>query len=92
MAAAGTGRRGSARRWNGSAWPESTGGRYGYPAFDRVSTFGRDLDVPGGEAALIGTGLLTVLVVRADRTYLVAGLVQPAVLERVAADLAGATA
>jgi hypothetical protein len=65
-------------------------GRYGYPAFDRVSTFGRDLDVPGGEAALIGTGLLTVLVVRADRTYLVAGLVAPALLERVATDLAGA--
>jgi nucleoside-diphosphate-sugar epimerase len=43
-------------------------GRFGSPAFDRVSTFGRDLDVPAGEAALIGTGLLTVLVVRADRT------------------------
>jgi hypothetical protein len=36
------------------------------------------------------TGLLTVLVVRADRTYLVAGLVAPAVLQRVATDLAGA--
>ncbi len=67
-------------------------GRFGSPAFDRVSTFGRDLDVPAGEAALIGTGLLTVLVVRADRTYLVAGLVQPALLERVAADLARAAA
>jgi hypothetical protein len=46
--------------------------------------------VPRGSAALIATGLLTVLVVRADRTYLVAGLVAPALLERVAADLAGA--
>ncbi len=64
-------------------------GRYGYPAFDRVSTFGRELDVPGGEAALLATGLLNVLVVRADRTYLVAGLVEPAVLERVAAGLTG---
>ncbi len=67
-------------------------GGYGWPAFDQVSTFGRDLDVPGGEAAVIGTGLLSVLVVRAERTYLVAGLVDPAVLERVAADLAGAAA
>jgi hypothetical protein len=45
--------------------------------------------VPRGSAALIATGLLTVLVVRGDRTYLVAGLVAPALLERVAVDLAG---
>ena len=48
--------------------------------------------MPVGVAAVIGTGLLSVLVVQADRTYLVAGLVQPAVLERVAADLAEAAA
>jgi hypothetical protein len=30
--------------------------------------------------------------VRADRTYLVAGLVQPALMRRVAADLSGAVA
>jgi hypothetical protein len=65
-------------------------GRFGGEAYDRISTFGKDLDVPDGEAAVIGTGLLSVLAVRGDRTYLVAGLVQPALLERVAADLAGA--
>lgn len=63
-------------------------GRFGGEAYDRISTFGKDLDVPQGEAAVIGTGLLTVLAVQGDRTYLVAGLVQPALLERVAADLA----
>ena len=67
-------------------------GRFGFRAYDQVSTFGRDVQVPNGEAALIGTGLLTVLMVRADRTYLVAGLVDPSVLERVATDLAGAAA
>lgn len=70
-------------------------GGIGWTAFDRVSTFGRDLDVPTGGAAMIGTGLLTVLVVRGDGTdltYLVAGLVQPALLERVATDLAQAAA
>ena len=67
-------------------------GRYGWGAYEQVSRFGKDLDVPGADAALIGTGLLTVAVVRADRSYLVAGLVQPAVLERVATDLAGAAA
>jgi hypothetical protein len=66
-------------------------GRFGGQAYDRVETFGRTVDVPGGaQAAMIGTGLLTVLVVRAERTYLVAGLVQPALLERVAADLSEA--
>ncbi len=66
--------------------------RYGWPAFEQVSTYGRDLDVPGGDAAVIGTGLLSVLVVRTEGTYLVAGLVDPALLERVATDLAGAAA
>ena len=45
-----------------------------------------------GEAALISTGLLSVLVVRGQQTYLVAGLVQPALLQRVAGDLAVAAA
>jgi hypothetical protein len=65
-------------------------GRFGSPAYDKVETFGQNVTVPRGSAALIATGLLTVLVVRTDRTYLVAGLVAPALLERVAADLAGA--
>jgi hypothetical protein len=46
--------------------------------------------VPSGSAALLATGLLTVLAVQAGRTYLVAGLVAPAVLQRVATELAGA--
>jgi hypothetical protein len=66
--------------------------RFGAEAYDRVATFGRRLEVPGGEAALLGTGLLTVLVVRGERTWLAAGLVEPAVLERAAADLAGSAA
>ncbi|HEY7272361.1 MAG TPA: hypothetical protein VH502_06475 [Actinoplanes sp.] len=65
-------------------------GRIGSPAYDKVETFGQSVTVPRGTAALIATGLLTVLVVRADRTYLVTGLVAPALLERVAVDLAGA--
>jgi hypothetical protein len=66
-------------------------GRFGSQAFDQVQKFGLTVDVPRGEASLITTGLLNVLVVRTDRTYLVAGLVKPAVLKSVAADLAGAT-
>jgi hypothetical protein len=62
--------------------------RFGEEAFDRVATFGTDVPVPVGAAAVIGTGLLSVLVVEGDRIYLVAGLVPPKVLERVAADLA----
>ena len=45
----------------------------------------------GSQAALIATGLLNLLVVRGpDRTYLVAGPVAPALLERVATALAEA--
>ena len=66
-------------------------GRFGREAYDRVQTFGTAVDMPAGaDAALIGTGLLTVLVVRAERTYLVAGLVEPELLERVAVDLSEA--
>jgi hypothetical protein len=65
-------------------------GRFGREAYDRVQTFGSTVDVPAGDAAMIGTGLLSVLVVRAERTYLVAGLVEPELLERVAVDLSKA--
>jgi hypothetical protein len=65
-------------------------GRFGAPAYDKIETFGQTVTVPRGDAALIATGLLTVLAVRTDRTYLVAGLVTPALLEHVAVDLAGA--
>jgi hypothetical protein len=64
-------------------------GRFGAQAYDRVATFGTKVDVPTGDAALISTGLLTVLAVRADRTYLVAGFVEPALLTGVATDLSG---
>jgi hypothetical protein len=64
-------------------------GRFGSQAYDRVSTFGQAVAVPDGTAALIATGLLSVLVVRGQRTYLVAGLVEPAVLRSVATELSG---
>jgi hypothetical protein len=67
-------------------------GRFGSQAYHKVATFGQDVKVPAGSAALISTGLLTVLVVHAQRTFLVAGFVQPAVLRQVAADLSGAAA
>jgi hypothetical protein len=66
--------------------------RFGAGAYDNAAAFGRSVPVPGGRAALLVTGLLTVLVVQGDRTYLAAGLVEPATLERAAADLAGAAA
>jgi hypothetical protein len=63
-------------------------GRFGDSAYDRVSTYGTGLHLDGGDGAVLATGLLTILTVRTDRVYLVAGFVQPAVLRRVAADLA----
>ena len=67
-------------------------GRFGAAAFEQISRYG--LEVPaasGSEAALIATGLLNLLVVRnPGRTYLVAGAVAPALLERVATALAEA--
>jgi hypothetical protein len=63
-------------------------GRFGREAFQRIATYGQAVTVPAGDAALIATGLLSVLIVRTtDRTYLVAGMVQPALLQRVAVDL-----
>jgi len=67
-------------------------GRLGDDVFGTASRWGRRLTVPGGDAVLITAGLLSLLVVRAGRTYLVAGLVDEPLLRRVAADLAGGTA
>ena len=81
-------------------------GRFGAQAYQQASRYGVEVTMPPsgvtlngtavtivpGEAALISTGLLSVLVVRGQQTYLVAGLVQPAVLQRVAGDLAVAGA
>jgi hypothetical protein len=67
-------------------------GRFGAAAFEQISTYGQEVPAPGGsQAALIATGLLNLLVVRDPyRTYLVAGAVAPALLERVAIALAEA--
>jgi hypothetical protein len=65
-------------------------GRFGFQAYDQAARYGTAVSVPRGGAALIGTGLLSVLVVRGRGTFLVAGLVQPSVLSGVAAELAGA--
>jgi hypothetical protein len=63
-------------------------GRFGREAYQQISTFGTKVNA--GDSAIVATGLLNVLVTRAERrTYLVAGLVQPALLQRIAGDLAG---
>jgi hypothetical protein len=64
--------------------------RFGSAAYDNAARYGSLLTLPGGRGALLTTGLLNLLVVQGQRTYLVAGLVPPRVLQRVAADLAGA--
>jgi hypothetical protein len=65
-------------------------GRFGGPAFQRITAFGTA--VPGVDASVIATGLLSVLIVRTtQRYYLLAGLVEPALLQRAAADLAKGT-
>jgi hypothetical protein len=66
-------------------------GRFGSEAYDEVGAVGQRLTLPNGTGVLLPTGLLSVLVVRAGRTYLVAGLVDAAVLKRAAIDLSGAT-
>jgi hypothetical protein len=67
-------------------------GRLGYEIYRNAEKWGRRLTVPGGEAVLITAGLLNVLLVRAERTYLVTGFVDAPVLQRVATDLAGGAA
>jgi hypothetical protein len=69
-------------------------GRIGREAYDTVSQYGTPLDLPGGDATLISTSLLSVLVVRnreLRQTYLVAGLIDPAVLKSAGAELAEVT-
>ena len=66
-------------------------GRFGSAAYNQVAKFGSKLTLSRGDGAVLATGLLSVAVVRPDRTtFLVAGLVDPAVLQRVAAALAEA--
>ncbi|MFI7600115.1 hypothetical protein [Actinoplanes sp. NPDC049681] len=67
-------------------------GRLGRDVYGDAARWGRRLDVPGAEAVLIGANPLNLLVVRAERTWLVAGFVDEPVLRRVAAGLAGAAA
>jgi hypothetical protein len=67
-------------------------GRFGAQAYQQIDTFGQQLTLPiGTEAAMIPTGLLTVLIVRnGNGTYLIAGLVGPDLMQRVANGLAEA--
>ncbi|GAA4604507.1 hypothetical protein GCM10023107_68360 [Actinoplanes octamycinicus] len=60
--------------------------RLGAAAYRQISAYGQQL--PGGSAATITTGLLNLLAVRADdHTFLVAGLVSPALLRQVATEV-----
>jgi len=66
-------------------------GRIGREAYDTVAKYGTPVAVPSGDATLISTSLLSVLVVRnreLRQTYLVAGLIDPAVLKSAGAELA----
>jgi hypothetical protein len=65
-------------------------GRFGGQAFQQIQTYGQEVTVPGdSEASLIATGLLSVLAVRTgNRVFLVAGLVGPPLMQRVAGSLA----
>lgn len=66
-------------------------GRFGFEAYNQIAKFGSKLSLSRGDGALLTTGLLSVAVVRPDRTtFLVAGLVDPAVLQRAADGLAEA--
>jgi hypothetical protein len=64
--------------------------RFGSAAYDNAARYGSLLTLPNRRGALLTTGLVNLLVVQGERTYLVAGLVDAPVLKRVAADLAGA--
>jgi len=67
-------------------------GRFGSSAYEQVAKFGTPLTLSRGDGASLATGLLSVAVVRPGRTtFLVAGLVDPAVLQRVATSLAEAS-
>ncbi|MFF5289682.1 hypothetical protein [Paractinoplanes globisporus] len=64
-------------------------GRFGGPAYQQIETYGQKIE--GVDAAVIATGLLSVLAVRAgNRTYLVAGLVGTPLMQRLAVGLAEA--
>ena len=65
-------------------------GRFGAQAYEQIERYGQRVELTGGaEATVIPTGLLSVLSVRTgNRTFLVAGLVGPDLMRRVAAGLA----
>lgn len=66
-------------------------GRLGRDAYTNAARVGTAVTVADGAATVIAAGLLSVLVVRSERgTYLVAGMVDAAVLSAAAADLSGA--
>ncbi|MEV4639884.1 hypothetical protein AB0J80_21310 [Actinoplanes sp. NPDC049548] len=67
-------------------------GRLGRDVYGDAARWGSRLNVPGADAVLIAANPLHILVVRADRTWFVAGFVDPPMLTRVAAELAGVAA
>jgi hypothetical protein len=69
-------------------------GRLGRQAYRTIAQYGTPVKVPRGEAAVVSTSLLSVLVVNNDesrQTYLVAGLIDPAVLKSAGVELAEGT-
>ena len=67
-------------------------GGIGYEAYTGAVRWGRRVTLPDGDGALITTALLSVLVVDSGttgRTYLLAGLVDAALLQQAGAALAG---
>jgi hypothetical protein len=69
--------------------PRNVAGR----ALDTAGTAGAvPLQLPGGDGALLTVSPVSVVIVRSNaarRSYLLAGLVDPAVLQRAAAELVG---
>lgn len=65
-------------------------GRLGYEAYDSAVRWGRPVTLPGGEAGVIATALVSLLVVkstRTGRTFLLAGPVDVELLQQAAAEL-----
>jgi hypothetical protein len=69
--------------------------RIGREAYRGVAAWGQTLTYPGGTAALISTSVLSLMIVevpQARNAYLLAGLVDAALMQRMGAELAGAPA
>ncbi|HEX8631134.1 MAG TPA: hypothetical protein VF755_23495, partial [Catenuloplanes sp.] len=67
-------------------------GRIGYGAYDSAVRWGKRLTLPDGDAGLVSTALVSLMVVKSattGRTFLVTGPVDAELLQRVGAELAG---